>query len=74
MPRTRRTRRAQQKVSRTYRLNPAKLAAAQHVLGTRTATKTIEAALEMVVFPQELVEGTRAMVGVELTPPDAPPE
>ena len=49
----------------------ANAAAAQRILGTPTATETIEAALDMVVFRQELVDGTRAMRGVELTSPDA---
>ncbi len=72
MPPTRTGRPAERKVPKTYRLNPNKVAAAQRILGTPTATETIEAALDMVVFRQELVDGTRAMRGVELTPPDAP--
>ena len=59
------------KVSKTFRLTPGKLAAAQRILGTGTATETIESALDMVVFRRELVEGTRAMLGVRLTPPDS---
>ncbi len=55
---------------KTYRLNPGKVAAAQRILGTPTATETIEAALDMVVFRNELVAGTRAMLGAELSPPD----
>lgn len=58
------------KVPRTYRLSPSKVAAAQRILGTPTATETIEAALDMVVFREELIAGTRAMLGVELTSPD----
>jgi hypothetical protein len=63
-------RHGRRKVPRTYRLTPAKLAAAQRALGTRTATETIETALDLVVFRQELVAGTRAMLGVHLTSPD----
>lgn len=74
MARPRPPRVSERKVPQTYRLNPNKVAAAQRILGTPTATKTIEAALDMVVFRRELVEGTRAMRGVELTPPDLPPE
>jgi hypothetical protein len=59
-------------VPKAYRLNPNKVLAAQRILGTPTATATIEAALDLVVFRQELVEGTRGMRGVELTSPDAP--
>jgi hypothetical protein len=72
MPRTRTARAAERKVPKTYRLNPNKVAAAQRILGTPTATETIEAALDLVVFRRELVEGTRALRGVELTSPDAP--
>jgi len=72
MPPTRTARAAERKVPKTYRLNPNKVAAAQRILGTPTATETIEAALDMVVFRQELVEGTRALRGVDLTSPDSP--
>lgn len=58
------------KVSKTYRLAPDKLAAAQRILGAATATEAIETALDMVVFRQELIEGTAAMAGVALTSPD----
>lgn len=74
MARSRPPRVSERKVPKTYRLNPNKVAAAQRILGTPTATQTIEAALDMIVFRRELVEGTRAMRGVELTPPDQPPE
>ena len=59
------------KVSKTYRLAPDKLAAAQRILGAATATEAIETALDMVVFRQDLIDGTAAMVGTELTPSDA---
>ena len=58
------------KVSKTYRLAPAKIAAAQRILGASTATETIETALDLIVFRQELVKGTRAMLGVRIAPPD----
>ena len=58
------------KVPRTYRLAPEKVAAAQRVLGAATATETIETALDLVVFRQELVKGTRAVLGIRLAPPD----
>lgn len=63
-------RRGTGKVSKTYRLTPGKLAAAQKILGTSTATETIETALDMVVFRQELLDGTRALAGLEITSPD----
>ena len=58
------------KVSKTFRLAPSKLAAAQKILGTATATETIETALDMVVFRQELRDGTHALRGVRITSPD----
>ena len=53
------------KVSRTFRLTPGKLEAAQEILGTETATATIETALDLVVFRRELVMGTARMLGAE---------
>jgi hypothetical protein len=58
------------KVPRTYRLAPEKVANAQRILGARTATETIETALDMVVFRRDLVRGTAAMLGVHIDPPD----
>ncbi|MEO7987793.1 MAG: hypothetical protein ABI766_14790 [Gemmatimonadales bacterium] len=72
MPSAGRSRAKDRKVPKTYRLSPGKVAEAQRILGTPTATETIEAALDMVVFRDELIAGTRAMLGVELTPPDSP--
>lgn len=62
--------RGDRKIPKTYRLSPRKVAAAQRILGTPTATETIEAALDMVVFREELVAGTKAMLGVDLIAPD----
>ena len=61
----------EERVSRTYRLRLSKLRAAKRALGAATATETIERALDLVVFQRELVDGTRAMLGVEITSPDA---
>lgn len=58
------------RVSRTYRLPLSKLNAAKRALGAATTTETIERALELAVFQRELVDGTRAMLGVEITSPD----
>jgi len=58
------------KKSKTYRLSEAKIAAAQRILGTRTATAAIEAALDLVVFREELLVGTAALLGTELAPFD----
>ena len=65
-----RSSRPEARVSRTYRLPLSKLRAAQRALGAATATETIERALDLAVFQRELVDGTRAMLGVEITPPD----
>ena len=62
--------RREERVSRTYRLPLSKLRAAKRALGAATATEAIERALELAVFQRELVDGTRAMLGIEITPPD----
>ena len=58
--------RTTRKVSRTFRLTPGRLEAAQKILGTETATATIETALDMVVFRQELIDGADAMFGADI--------
>lgn len=63
--------RREERVSRTYRLPLSKLRAAKRALGAATATETIERALDLAVFQCELVDGTRAMLGIEITAPDA---
>jgi hypothetical protein len=60
----------EERVSRTYRLPLSKLKAAQRALGAATATEAIERALDLAVFQRELVDGTRAMLGVEIASPD----
>ncbi len=71
LPAAKRPRAGDRKVPKTYRLNPSKVAAAERILGTPTATETIEAAPNMVGFREELIAGARAMLGVELSAPDA---
>ena len=65
--------RREERVSRTYRLPLSKLKAAQRALGAATATEAIERALDLAVFQRKLVDGTRAMLGVEITSPDVEP-
>ena len=65
--------RREERVSRTYRLRLSKLKAAQRALGAATATEAIERALDLAVFQRELVDGTRAMLGVEISSPDLEP-
>ena len=62
--------RREKRVSRTYRLPLSKVQAAKRALGAATATETIERALDLVVFQRELIDGTRAMLGIEITSPD----
>jgi hypothetical protein len=69
--RRRRVPRREERVSRTYRLPLSKLRAAKRALGAATATETIERALDLAVLQCELVDGTRAMLGIEITAPDA---
>ena len=59
------------KVSRTYRLNPARVEEARRALGVPTATAAIETALDMVTFRHELTEGARALRGIVIRPPEA---
>ena len=69
--RRKRARPRSRRVLRTYRLTLSTLRAAKRALGAATATETIERALELVVFRRQLVDGTRAMLGVHITSPDA---
>ena len=68
--RRKRSPRREKRVSRTYRLPLSKLSAAKRALGAATATETIERALDLVVFQRALIDGTRAMLGIEITSPD----
>jgi hypothetical protein len=73
MPDTARRKRSsprEERVSRTYRLPLSKLKAAKRALGAATATEAIERALDLAVLQRELVDGTRAMLGIEITSPD----
>ena len=54
------------KVAMSYRLSPAKIARAQRILGTPTATSTIEEALDLVVLRRELIDGVDNAFGVAI--------
>jgi hypothetical protein len=54
------------KVAMSYRLAPAKIARAQKILGTATATATIEQALDLIVFRQELMQGVDRAFGLPI--------
>jgi hypothetical protein len=62
------------KAPMSYRLSAARIARAQKILGTPTATATIEEALDAVIFRGELVEGNRRAFGLRIVEafPDAP--
>jgi hypothetical protein len=62
-------RKAPRRVSETktpmsYRLSPGKIARAQAILGTATATATIEEALDLVIFRSELMDGVKQAFGL----------
>jgi hypothetical protein len=54
------------KVAMSYRLSRDKIARAQSVLGTTTATATIEQALDLVVFRRELADGVESAFGIPI--------
>ena len=62
------------KVAMSYRLSPAKIARAQAILGTASATATIEEALEMVIFRRALMDGVDQAFGLRVVEafPDGP--
>ena len=50
------------RVRKNLRLNQAKLDRARRILGTTTETETVEQALDLVAFRQEVVAGVRVQV------------
>ncbi len=50
-------------VRKNMRLNQDVLDRARKILGTRTETETVEQALQLVAFRQEVVDGIRAVAG-----------
>ena len=57
---------SESKVAMNYRLSPAKIARARKILGTTTATATIEEALDLVVFRGELTDGITRAFGISI--------
>ena len=51
------------KVRKNLRLTQAKVDRARRILGTDTETETIEQALDLVAFRQEVVDGVRRLAG-----------
>lgn len=54
------------KTKKNFRLHQAKIDRARELLGTKTETETVEMALDLVVFRDELIKGVRAMRGTKL--------
>jgi hypothetical protein len=61
------------KVAVSYRLSRGRIAQAQQILGSPSATATIEDALDAVVFRRELMDGVRRTFGLPIADafPDA---
>ena len=55
--------RARPRVRKNLRLNQAKLDRARRILGTETETETVEQALDLVAFRQEVISGVRRLAG-----------
>ncbi len=51
------------KVRKNLRLTQAKVDRARRILGTETETETIERALDLVAFREEVIEGVRRLAG-----------
>jgi Arc/MetJ family transcription regulator len=56
------------KVRKEFWLDPKALSRAQMILGTATERETVEAALDLVAFRRELLDGTRALSGLQIDP------
>jgi hypothetical protein len=54
------------RVRKNLRLNQAKLDRARRILGTATETETVEQALDLVAFRQEVTSGVRRLAGSKL--------
>ena len=54
------------KVRKEFWLDPRALRRAQTLLGAETERETVELALDLVAFRQELGEGLRTLAGLEL--------
>ena len=59
------------KKMKSFRLAGEKIRRARKILGAKSDTGAIEAALDMVIFRQELLDGLDAMEGIELVTPEA---
>lgn len=50
-------------VRKNMRLDQAKLDRAKRILGTKTETETVNQALDLIAFRQEVLDGVRRMAG-----------
>jgi hypothetical protein len=65
-PRKTPSRVSEPKTAVSYRLSRDRIARAQKILGSATATATIEEALDAVVFRRELMDGVRRTAGLPI--------
>lgn len=56
------------KVRKRLWLDPKLLRRAQEILGTATDRETVETALDLIVFHQELLAGTRVLSELKIDP------
>jgi hypothetical protein len=56
------------KVRKEFWLDPETLRRAQTILGTATERETVEAALEMIAFRRELLDGLQVLAGLQIDP------
>ena len=56
------------KIRKEFWLDPETLRRAQKILGTSTERETVEVALDMIAFRRELLDGTRALSGLQIDP------
>jgi Arc/MetJ family transcription regulator len=54
------------KVRKEFWLDPETLRRAQTILGTATERETVEAALDMIAFRRELLDGLQALSGLQI--------
>lgn len=50
-------------IRKNMRISQDKLDRARKILGTRTETETVDAALDMIAFRKEVLEGVRMIAG-----------
>ncbi len=54
------------KIRKEFWLDPKALRRAQTILGTATERETVEAALDLVAYRRELLDGTKALSGIQI--------